>query len=87
LNLIQIKDVNLKCDLTVGKHDAPKRIRLVVLGKSFVTNSFGLLGYFEMKIYITDCRNRLSINLTYRIQYSSRNSSCNRHPQDNKKAA
>jgi hypothetical protein len=51
---------------------------------AFVTNGFGLLGYFETKIYITDCRNRLSVNLTYRIQYSSRNFSCIRHPQDNK---
>jgi hypothetical protein len=36
------------------------------------------------KIYIMDCRNRLFVNQTYRIQYSSRNFLCIRHPLDNK---
>jgi hypothetical protein len=39
---------------------------------------------FSAIAVLTDGRNRLSINLTYRIRYSSRNFSCIRHPQDNK---
>jgi predicted oxidoreductase len=48
------------------------------VGESLVSNSF------EMKIYIRDCRNTLSLYLTCRIQYNSRNFSCIRHPPDNK---
>jgi uncharacterized membrane protein YhaH (DUF805 family) len=33
---------------------------------------------------LTDGHNRLPLNLTYRIRYSSRNFSCIRHPQNNK---